>query len=283
MLRIGEFSRLCEVTVKTLHHYDNIGLLRPALTAPQTNHRFYSVDQLPRLHRIIALKELGLSLDQIGIMLNDAVDEQHIQGMLRLKQAEIEQRLHEEQARLRQVEFRLRMIEAEHNLPDIEIVVKSIEPFLALTLRRTYTTAESFQFAGDQLKVIVQEAGVRNVGSPLEIHYGSEFTFENLDVELAGPVDETWTESVPAGEYGTFRIREMCAMKQAATHIHQGSFAHLPDKIALVRRWTVVNGFRLCDEMRIIHHRGPLHYLDENNLLEIQHKIAKTNTTEIGG
>ena len=68
MLKIGEFSQLSQVTVKTLHHYDEIGLLKPAHIDRFTNYRYYTVEQLPRIHRIMALKELGLSLEQIGLM-----------------------------------------------------------------------------------------------------------------------------------------------------------------------------------------------------------------------
>ena len=68
MLKIGEFSRLSQVTVKTLHHYDDLGLLRPAHIDQETGYRYYTVEQLPRIHRIMAIKELGLSLEQIGLM-----------------------------------------------------------------------------------------------------------------------------------------------------------------------------------------------------------------------
>ena len=61
MLKIGEFSRLSQVTIKTLHHYDELGLIKPAHTDPISNYRFYTVEQLPRIHRIMALKEMGLS------------------------------------------------------------------------------------------------------------------------------------------------------------------------------------------------------------------------------
>jgi DNA-binding transcriptional MerR regulator len=57
MLRIGEFSRLSQVTVKTLHHYDSIGLLKPSHVDPFTDYRYYTLDQLPRIHSIMALKE----------------------------------------------------------------------------------------------------------------------------------------------------------------------------------------------------------------------------------
>ena len=118
MLKIGEFSRLSQVTVKTLHHYDELGLIKPAHIDPVTNYRFYTVEQLPRIHRIMALKEMGLSLEQIGIMLNQEMTIEELRGMFRLKQAEVEQRLREEQKRLTMLEFHLHMIELENNMTE---------------------------------------------------------------------------------------------------------------------------------------------------------------------
>ena len=64
MFRIGEFSRIAQVSGRLLRYYDEIGLLSPEFTDPQTGYRYYSAHQLPRLNRILVLKELGLSLEQ---------------------------------------------------------------------------------------------------------------------------------------------------------------------------------------------------------------------------
>ena len=56
MLTIGEFAYLCQVTVETLRHYDRVRLLKPAHLDKFTGYRYYSLDQLPRLNRILALK-----------------------------------------------------------------------------------------------------------------------------------------------------------------------------------------------------------------------------------
>lgn len=85
MLKIGEFSRLAFVPVKTLRYYDDIGLLKPVHVDQWTGYRYYSVEQLPRLNRILALKGLGLSLEQIGQLLDDDLPAEQIRGMLRLK------------------------------------------------------------------------------------------------------------------------------------------------------------------------------------------------------
>jgi DNA-binding transcriptional MerR regulator len=123
MFKIGEFSRFSQVTVKTLRYYDEIGLLKPAEVDPFTGYRYYSANQFPRIHCILALKDLGLTLEQIGDLLEGDLTPDQIRGILRVRQSEIKQQVAEEQARLARVEQRLRQIEQEeeprrrHRLP----------------------------------------------------------------------------------------------------------------------------------------------------------------------
>ena len=135
MFKIGEFSKLSHVTVKTLRYYDRIGLLKPATVDRFTSYRYYSADQLPRLNRILALKDLGLSLDQITRLLDEALSPDQIRGMLRLKQVELREQLEEEQTRLDRVEHRLRQIEKEGTMPEYQVVIKKVEPQLIASIR----------------------------------------------------------------------------------------------------------------------------------------------------
>ena len=89
MLKIGDFARLSQVPVKTLRYYDDLGLITPARVDEFTGYRYYSVDQLPRLNRLLALKDLGFSLDQIARVLNEGVTHGQLRGMLMLKRAEV--------------------------------------------------------------------------------------------------------------------------------------------------------------------------------------------------
>ena len=66
ILKIGEFARVGQVSIATLRHYDQCGLLKPNALDPDTSYRYYSLDQLARLNRILALKELDFPLEQIG-------------------------------------------------------------------------------------------------------------------------------------------------------------------------------------------------------------------------
>src|SRR5687768_11841153 len=125
MFRIGEFSKIAQVPGSVLRYYDQIGLLKPAHIDPWTDYRYYSASQLPRLHRILALKELGLTLDQITQLVDDEVSNEEIRGMLTLRKAQVEQNVQEEIARLRQIEARLQFIEAPDQ-PAFDIVLKSV-------------------------------------------------------------------------------------------------------------------------------------------------------------
>src|SRR5512136_1668041 len=127
MIKIGDFSKLSFVSVRTLRYYEEMGLLKPVEVDRFTGYRYYSVDQLPRLNRILALKDLGFALEQIAQMLDEGVPPAQLRGMLRMKQAEIRQQVGEEQARLVRVEARLRQIEQEGKMPTFEVVVKKIE------------------------------------------------------------------------------------------------------------------------------------------------------------
>lgn len=277
MLKIGEFSRLSQVTVKTLHHYDDIGLLKPSHTDPFTNYRYYTLDQLPRLHSIIALKELGLSLDEIAILLRQALPPEQIRGMLRRKQAELQQRVQEEQAQLAQIEFRLRQIELEGTIQTLDIVIKRIEPQFALTLRKIFHSRPERERVGQGIRAAIEQGRIHWTGStPINIFYEEEFRGEYSDTEFAVPVEAAHTPTVSLGEIGTLTLRELPAMETAAVYLHQGDYPSLTEKFLLMQRWVVENGYALSGIMRFLYHRGPMHTANPSEYLtEIQHQITR--------
>jgi DNA-binding transcriptional MerR regulator len=135
MFKIGDFSRLSRVPVKTLRYYDEIGLLKPTDVDRFTRYRYYSVEQLFRLNRILVLKELGFSLEQIGQLLTDDLTPEQLRGMLRLRRAEIEQQVQAAQLQMAQIDLRLRQIEQEGKMPDYEIVIKRARAVGSLSRR----------------------------------------------------------------------------------------------------------------------------------------------------
>ncbi|MBI1878797.1 MAG: MerR family transcriptional regulator [Chloroflexi bacterium] len=134
MFRIGEFSKIAQVPGSLLRYYDQIGLIKPDHIDKWTGYRYYSARQLPQLHRILALKELGLTLDQIARLVDEEISTEEIRGMLTLKKAQIEQTLHEEVVRLRHIEARLQQIDATHQ-PAFDIVIKNVSAQQYLSVR----------------------------------------------------------------------------------------------------------------------------------------------------
>src|SRR5262245_11421829 len=107
MLSIGAFARLGQVSPRMLRHYDETGLLVPARVDPQTGYRTYEVAQLGRLHRLLVLRDLGLTLEQIRPVLDGDPSVEQLRGMLMLRQAQIAQDVADEQARLQRVDAHL--------------------------------------------------------------------------------------------------------------------------------------------------------------------------------
>src|SRR2546430_9584294 len=103
MFTIGEFSRIARVTPRQLRNYEALGLFKPERIDPETGYRFYSALQLPRLNRILALKELGLTLTQILRLLDENISAEEIRGMLTMRKAQIEQHLRDDLERVRSI------------------------------------------------------------------------------------------------------------------------------------------------------------------------------------
>ena len=124
--------QIAQVSGQLLRYYDKIGLFKPVRIDAESGYRYYSAKQLPELNRILALKELGLALDEIT-RLSPYISPDEMRGMLVRKKAQIEQTLREELVRMRSIESRIDQIEREGHLLDYEVVLKSVaaQPFLA--------------------------------------------------------------------------------------------------------------------------------------------------------
>lgn len=140
MFRIGDFSKLSRVSVKTLRYYDELGLLKPAHVDRFTGYRYYSADQLLQLNRILALKDLGFSLEQTTRSIQGTLTLAQMSEILRMKHAELQWRVQDNQARLARVEARLRSIEHENMMPKDDVVLKSIEAKTVASARKPAPT-----------------------------------------------------------------------------------------------------------------------------------------------
>ena len=241
MFTIGEFARHGRVSVRMLRHYDAIGLLRPASVDPATGHRGYEAGQLARLNRIVALKDLGFTLEQVGAMLADDVGVAEVRAMLTLRRAELEQALAAGMERLTQVEARLRTLEDE-GLPIPGIVVKRLP---ATRLVELTGTAASFrpQDIGPVVRPLCAELGERLRDAPAVTPAGRLTCFYEQLGENEVVVHAAIPASVTDGEHNGLAVVDL-PETEAATLVHHGAIdLVLPSWQALVR-WLEATGRR---------------------------------------
>jgi DNA-binding transcriptional MerR regulator len=277
MLKISEFSRLTRIPIKTLRYYDEIGLFKPAHVDRFTGYRSYSADQLPRLNRILALKGLGLSLEQIKDLLDEGLSAEQIRGMLRLKRAEIQQRLQEEQQRLLYIESVLRQIEQEQSMSSYGVVLKPIPSVRVASLQMTVPTMQQmspmFQQALGELYGYIYQNGAQATDKPEErtisLYLDDDFTGEDMHYEVAIGI----RGSLRSGE--RIRVYDLPAVEQAAVVVHQGSYDHLTDAYTAIMRWIDANGYEITGPSREIY----LSYNPESDpsqyVTEIQFPVRK--------
>lgn len=277
MLKIGEFSRLSQVSIKALHIYAERGLLRPAHVDKFTGYRYYTLQQLPAAHRIMALKGMGLSLEQIGVMLDEAMNVDEMRGMFRLKQAELEQRVREEQARLAMVEFHLKMIEVEDNMPELNVIVKELPAFNALYLRfrpvehQIPTTAE-------EINTLIADGTIKHTGQHMGAVYGEEINPDDYEFAFIVPVTEEQSGAVELSTGDTLALTAMPPALAATIVVNGHGEADLFEKQVLLERWAVANGYALCHEFRAIHHKGAMHQVPQSEWVTELQMIVERRT-----
>lgn len=285
MFKIGDFSRLGRVSVKTLHHYDEVGLLPPAHTDPWTGYRFYRADQLPRLNQILMLKDLGFALDEIAPIVDGDVSTEHLAKLLRSKHAELQQHVQAEQARLVRIEARLRMMEQEDTMPEYEVLLKQGEPQLVISARASITSPDHrlaqrdgavfaegdlVQLIGEHCDVLTKQVckllgqtALREAGPWLLIYNQSE---QSIDLEMALIVAGT-PSTVGDDQVG---VRTLPSVGQMASVTHHGSYATLQQAYTALGRWLEANGYQIAGACREIYVRGPL-----DPITELQFPVEK--------
>jgi DNA-binding transcriptional MerR regulator len=251
MFRIGEFSKLSHVTIKTLRHYDKQGLLKPTEVDPFTGYRYYSADQLPRLNRILALKGMGLSLDEIGRLLEKDLPIDEMRGILRLKQSQLQAQLEEQQAQLDIVAWRLNQMEREETMTAQEITIKRIPAIRAACLRDTIPTYSAVGELFEEAYGFLGQHGVQIIGAPFEMCHDEEYREQDVDVEIAVPV----AGDIPAGS--RLVVRDLPAVESAACMVHQGPYETLTASYGHLMEWLEANGYRICAPTREVYVRGP--------------------------
>ncbi len=267
MLKIGDFSKLAQVSPKALRLYDERGLLKPAWIDRFTGYRYYQVAQLAELNRILAFKDLGFSLDQIAVMQGTDLRLSELRGMIRLKQAQLEQHIQEEQARLARIEARLRQIELEQAPPEYEVVLKSVAPQRVAGIRDTVQSAEGIDVLLVELQGYLAARGIDRQPAmpPMALYYDHVYRESAIDLEVALPIRQKLSTGARV------EVHELPGVETMACLLHDGPSSQVREAYQALVHWADSSGYQIYGPNRdLLLQRGPADDENRNAVTELQ-------------
>ncbi len=254
MFTVGEFATLARVSKRLLRYYDEIGLLKPAQIDRLTGYRYYSAEQMAALNRILVLKELGLSLDQISRMLHDDVSTAEMQGMLLLKKAEIEQQLRAEMQRIRKIEARLGAIRSTENDTALDVVIKAIPAQSALSVRAVFASFEAAVLTHHQIRAALPERS--GYGLCFILCHDDEIVEQDMTLEMGCLIEMSSHAPVRLHDGLHLTPRRLPAEPLMATTIITGALEVIHAGYGQMGLWMQHNGYRLTGKPREITLKG---------------------------
>jgi DNA-binding transcriptional MerR regulator len=257
-LRIGEFSALGRVSVRMLRHYEKLGLLAPSETDAWTGYRSYTLEQLPRLNRIIALKELGFSLQEVGVILSDEPTADDMRALLSERRTRLAAELEQSSRRLAQGDVRLSQIEREGVPPDeAEVVEKPLADVTVVSMRSVVPVIGQMsdycdlQFGG--VAAWMAERDLPLDGLTMNVYHMDDYRETDLDVESAMVVDAAAVSGLPEPQDGEVGVRRLAGAPRAASLVLRTGFTGIEGGVMTLLGWIAASGLVVAGPLREIH------------------------------
>ncbi len=234
MLTIGEFSKICRVSTKTLRYYDEIGLLKPMQVNNETGYRYYETTQLKNVLLISRLKLYQFSLPEIAMIIARK-DSAYLANCIRLKREAILKQLDRQDYILRQMEQDIEKIERSIDIMSKNIAVNLIEtqPIQIYSLRK-YIGMNDFNDFFNELFSGIYKNGIQVKGPCLSIYHSEEHNPEHFDVEIGVEVAGEEDSHIRTLEGG------LCCYA-----IHVGRYDDFTEIYAALMEWTEKEGYAI--------------------------------------
>ncbi|MDE5819582.1 MAG: MerR family transcriptional regulator [Lachnospiraceae bacterium] len=235
MLQIGEFSRICCVSVKTLHHYDKIGLLAPAEVDRITGYRYYRTEQIDTMNYIGRLKRYGFSLEEIQHLLTVS-DHKELANALRRQKEKLKRERQEMDIILNELQTHISVFERTGDIMTYQkgytIEIKQ-SPVMNVLAKRAMMGVDEFGKYYGTLFERVPKEHVTPTGLNGAKYYDEEFNHESSDVEVFIEIKEK--EKADA-------VLESC---ECATTVHHGGYSTLSEAYGAIVTWIIENGYEI--------------------------------------
>ena len=265
MLRIGDFARLSQVSVKALRFYDEIGLLKPSFVDRTTGYRYYAPQLLARLNQILAFKELGFSLAEIISLLQTDLSDEQMRNLLQCKRAELSRRIAQEQAQLAQVDVLLKQLSVPAQTAELPIVLKQTRSQLVASVRARLDKYDEAEGLFAELQRHLRR--YQRAGQRAAIWHTCAGSSDHIDCEALILL----TQRVP--ESKRVRVYELPA-GIAASVIHQGSEETIEQSYRAVSGWIKAQGYAVAGPNRELYWPEAHAQASAASLTEIQYPIS---------
>lgn len=272
MYRIGLFSKMNRITAKTLRHYDDIGLLKPEYVDDFTGYRYYSGSQIPRLHKIIALKQMGLNLTDIKTVIDEPVS---IELFLKLKENELKKKIQEANNQLIQIDNYMKRIQGGISMK-YNPVIKSLPEVIVASMRFTAKSYDDYFEVVPKMGEEMSKAGVVCAEPEycFNIYHDKEYKEKDIDVEVCEAVIDFYEDT------DKVKYKRISKVNEAVCVLHKGPYDLLREAYTFTFEWIKNNGYQIIGEPRESYIDGIWNEENEEKwLTEIQIPI-KTNSDE---
>lgn len=265
LYRIGLFSQMNRITIKTLRYYDDIGLLKPEFVDETSGYRYYSSAQLPKLHRILALRDMEFSIEEIKLILEGAKEE----SLLKKKRTTLMRQAAEIGKKIACIEGYLvdDILES-----DYRMIMKSLPEVIVAYMNVHLSGYEDLFNKMPNMGVEMEKAGCvcQEPGYCYTIYHADSYQETNVDAEICEEVTELKKNTQ------TLKFKVVPAVDMAACVLHKGPYFELPKAYAAILHYLEESGCEIAGLPREVYIDGIWNKDSEEDwLTEIQFPIKK--------
>jgi len=270
MFKIGEFSKLTQVSIRMLRYYDETGLLKPAETDKFNNYRLYSATQIPVLNKIIFLRDLGFNVSEIAAALNNW-DNEFLTHQLDNKRLEIENAIKAEQDKLSKIELAKRDIRQKKIAIHYNVSIKAVPSYQVLSLRRIVCDYYAEGQLWKEMSAFADENDIPVSNNTFTIYHDKDYKETDVDIEICAPVTRVGKDMCNFTYKNTEPVPIM-----ACTMVY-GHFENIAGAYLAFANWLQIHiQYKMNGQSRQIVHRGPWNEESPDKYLtEIQIPLEK--------